>query len=117
MAVRSPLIVRSRSVQAEDCCAPTTRQLLDRGEADGYAAFFRALSDPTRVQIVRLLASIDELCVCDINANFQLEASTMSHHLKTLRDAGLISSTKRGLWVFYRLERQTIETTRQLATW
>ncbi len=104
------------SAAADECCTPTERRLLGEGEAAGHATTFRALADPTRVQIVWLLAEVAELCVCDINTNFALEASTMSHHLKVLREAGLISSEKRGLWVFYRLRPRALDTIREFAT-
>ena len=71
--------------------------------AGELASAFRALSDPTRVQIMSLLlaAGMEGLCVCDIVACFSLGQSTISHHLGLLRDAGLVSATKKGLWVFY----------------
>jgi ArsR family transcriptional regulator len=63
----------------------------------------RALSDPTRVAIVNRLASTEECCVCDLNAAFELSQPTISHHLKVLRDAGLVESSRRGTWAYYRL--------------
>ena len=104
------------SATADECCTPTERHLLGGDEAGRHATTFKALADPTRVQIVSLLAEVAELCVCDINANFALEGSTMSHHLKVLREAGLISSEKRGLWVFYRLRPRALDTIREFAS-
>ncbi|MFL5732247.1 MAG: ArsR/SmtB family transcription factor [Chloroflexia bacterium] len=69
-----------------------------------------ALSDPTRLQIVAMLAQLDEpLCVCEIQASFDLGQPTISHHLKVLREARLVTWEKRGLWVYYSLDRATLE--------
>ena len=84
------------------CCGPAT-QPLDATEAEGLAARFKALADPTRVAIVNRLAVVPEVCVCDLNASFDLSQPTISHHLKVLRDAGLVESSRRGTWAYYRL--------------
>ncbi|HJU36377.1 MAG TPA: metalloregulator ArsR/SmtB family transcription factor [Gaiellaceae bacterium] len=84
------------------CCGPAT-ELLDSEASETLAARFRALSDPTRVAIVNRLGSADEVCVCDLNADFELSQPTISHHLKVLRDAGLVESRRRGTWAYYRL--------------
>ena len=70
---------------------------------------FRALADPTRLEIVNRLACCDECCVCDLNAAFDLAQPTISHHLKVLRDAGLVSATRRGTWAYYRLEQDAVD--------
>jgi ArsR family transcriptional regulator, arsenate/arsenite/antimonite-responsive transcriptional repressor len=65
-----------------------------------------ALADPTRLGIVTMLSGLDEpLCVCDIVTQFDLGQPTISHHLKVLREAGLVGCEKRGLWVYYWLNR------------
>src|ERR1700745_3760880 len=84
------------------CCGPGTAPL-DPEASEALAARFHALSDPTRVAIVNRLASIEECCVCDLNAAFELSQPTISHHLKVLREAGLVESTRRGTWAYYRL--------------
>ena len=99
--------------ESDVCCTPAHRPLLEDREAVRFAILFRALGDPTRVKIVRLLASEPELCVCDINANFALEASTMSHHLRVLGEAGVIRGDKRGRWVFYRLQPAALAVLRE----
>jgi ArsR family transcriptional regulator len=69
-----------------------------------------ALADPTRLRIVELLSgACDSICVCDITTQFDLGQPTISHHLKVLRDAGLANSEKRGLWVYYSLNRPVFE--------
>jgi ArsR family transcriptional regulator len=82
------------------CCGPDTAPL-PPDEATLLADRFKALADPTRVAIVNRLAQA-ETCVCDLTAIFELSQPTISHHLKVLRDAGLVESTRRGTWAFYR---------------
>ncbi|MFL5945849.1 MAG: ArsR/SmtB family transcription factor [Gaiellaceae bacterium] len=84
------------------CCGPATAPLADH-ERDQLAAQFKALADPTRVAIVNSLSAADEVCVCNLTATFDLSQPTISHHLKILRQAGLVESTRRGTWAYYRL--------------
>src|SRR5207302_10932625 len=84
------------------CCGAQT-PALDPGEAEALAARFKALADPARVSILNRLAAADEVCVCDFVAALDLAQPTVSHHLKVLRDAGLVESSRRGTWAFYRL--------------
>ena len=84
------------------CCGPATEPL-DPAASETLAARFRALSDPTRVAIVNRLAAAEECCVCDLNAAFDLSQPTISHHLRVLREAGLVESSRRGTWAYYRL--------------
>jgi len=93
------------------CCGPATPPLPEAAR-DELAARFKALADPTRVAIVNRLAGADEVCVCDLNAVFDLSQPTISHHLKILRQAGLVDSTRRGTWAFYRLVPEAIESLR-----
>jgi ArsR family transcriptional regulator len=83
-----------------------------REAAGDLADRFRALADPTRVAIVNRLSGADELCVCDLTAAFDLSQPTISHHLKILRDAGLVESSRRGTWAYYRLVPEAVEALR-----
>ena len=94
------------------CCGPATEPIAPR-EAARLAARFKALADPTRVAIVNPLAAADECCVCDLNASFDLSQPTISHHLKVLRDAGLVESSRRGTWAYYRLVPEAVQQLRQ----
>ena len=94
------------------CCGPDTEPL-DPGDAEALAARFKALADPTRVAIVNRLAAADEVCVCDFVAALDLTQPTVSHHLKVLRDAGLVESSRRGTWAFYRLVPEAVTELRQ----
>ena len=89
------------------CCGPATSPLA-ADEAELLASRFKALADPTRVAIVNRLAA-GECCVCDLNAAFDLSQPTISHHLRVLRDAGLVESTRRGTWAYYRLAEEQVE--------
>ena len=71
---------------------------------------FRALADPTRLEILRLVgAQAGPTCVCDLVDHFELSQPTISHHLKTLREAGLLTATKVGIWSFYALDPRAPE--------
>jgi ArsR family transcriptional regulator len=89
------------------CCAPGA-PLLPPDQRDRLAAQFKALSDPTRLAIVNQLAGSGECCVCNLEP-LGLSQPTISHHLKILRDAGLVESTRRGTWAFYRLVPQAVD--------
>src|ERR671934_871178 len=84
------------------CCGPETLPLPEEARHE-LAARFKALADPTRVAIVNRLATADEVCVCDLNAAFDLSQPTISHHLRILREAGLVESARRGTGAYYRL--------------
>ena len=90
------------------CCGPDT-PALDSGDAERLAGVFKALADPTRVSIVNRLASGEECCVCDLTDAFALSQPTVSHHLRILRDAGLVEAERRGTWAYYRLVPDAIE--------
>ena len=93
------------------CCGPGT-PALDETERDVLAARFKALADPTRVAIINRLAATDCVCVCDFVAALELSQPTISHHLKVLRDAGLVEASRRGTWAYYRLVPETVDALR-----
>lgn len=90
------------------CCAPGA-PAIGSETAEAIAACFKALADPTRVAIVNRLAGAGEVCVCDLVDEFELSQPTISHHLKLLREAGLVDSERRGTWAYYRLVPDTFE--------
>lgn len=94
------------------CCGPATPALA-RGDAERLASQFKALADATRVGIVNRLAAAPEVCVCDLTAAFGLSQPTISHHLRILREAGLVAASKRGTWSYYRLLPEAIEPIRR----
>jgi ArsR family transcriptional regulator len=94
--------VDQQAVLPSHCCAPGAPALA-RSQATALAARFKALSDPTRVALVNRLAGAAEVCVCELVDEFELSQPTISHHLKKLRDAGLVCVERRGTWAYYRL--------------
>jgi len=103
--------MKSIAVLPAICCAPETEPLTVP-ERDELAARFKALADPTRVAIINSLSVADEVCVCNLTATFDLSQPTISHHLKVLRDAGLVESSRRGTWAYYRLVPEAISALR-----
>jgi ArsR family transcriptional regulator, arsenate/arsenite/antimonite-responsive transcriptional repressor len=89
------------------CCGPEAEPL-DRPATEELATRFKALADPTRVAIINCLSAADEVCVCNLTETFDLSQPTISHHLKILRDAGLVESSPRGTWAYYRLVPEAI---------
>ena len=90
------------------CCGPDT-PVLEPAAAEELAAAFKALADPTRIAIVNRLAAAEEVCVCDLTDAFELTQPTISHHLRVLREAGLVEAERRGTWSYYRLVPEAIE--------
>jgi ArsR family transcriptional regulator, arsenate/arsenite/antimonite-responsive transcriptional repressor len=85
--------------------APVVRGPLDAEQAGAFAPMFKALGDPVRLRLLSMIASAGrgEVCVCDLTEEFDLSGPTISHHLKVLREAGLVTGERRGTWVYYRL--------------
>lgn len=88
---------------ATRCCAPLVREAADPQVARDLARVFKALGDPTRVQLLSIVAAHDggEACVCDLTEPVGLAQPTVSHHLKILVEAGLLSREQRGRWAYY----------------
>jgi ArsR family transcriptional regulator len=95
-------------------CCPSDVPPMERAAAEDLAAVFKALSDPTRVAIVNRLGAAPEVCVCDLTAAFELSQPTISHHLRVLREAGLVEAENRGTWAYYRLIPDAIERLRDV---
>ena len=88
---------------ATGCCSPLVREPLAADQAVELARVFKAMGDPVRLRLLSLIASHDggEACVCDLSEVFELTGPTISHHLKVLREAGLITGDRRGTWIYY----------------
>lgn len=86
-----------------DCCTtPETPEALAPADRLELVTVFKALADPTRLEIFRLIAAQTEpICACDVVDRFEVSQPTISHHLKTLREAGLITVARRGVWAYY----------------
>lgn len=104
----------SKSVQpaAEPCCdtPPRTREPLSAEAADAMAKKLKALADPVRLRLFHAIASHEggEACVCDVSDGIEVSQPTVSHHLKVLRDAGLLTSERRASWVYYAVVPQAL---------
>jgi ArsR family transcriptional regulator len=101
MATTLPLLTPDLAA----CCSPLTGGVVDVEQAERLAHLFKALSDPTRVRLVSLIAAQPEgeACVCDLTLPIGLSQPTVSHHLKQLVDAGLLVREQRGRWSYYRV--------------
>ena len=89
---------------AVPCCEPLAEHSMSTADAIALAPAFKALGDPVRLRLMSQIASAPdgEACVCDLTPGFDLTGPTISHHLKVLREAGLIEGERRGTWVYYR---------------
>ena len=100
-------------VQADtsECSIPLVREPIGETAAAGLAQVFKALGDPVRLRLLSLIGAHQggEVCVCDLTTAFDLTQPTISHHLKVLREAGIITSERRGTWVYYRLVPAALE--------
>ncbi len=92
------------------CCAPVTGGVLSDGAAERLAHLFKALSDPSRVKLISLIAAAkdSEACACDLTEPVGLSQPTVSHHMRILVDAGLVTREQRGKWAYYRVVDNTL---------
>lgn len=90
---------------ADACCPPLLREPITAAQASGLARLLKALADPTRLRLVSMVAAREggEACVCDLTEPLGLTQPTISHHLKILVDAGILTRDKRGVWAYYAL--------------
>lgn len=98
-----PVIQPTQPMSGVLCCTPLAREPLGEPAAAELAKVFKALADPVRLRLFSLIASFagGQACVCDLTGEFDVSQPTISHHLKVLRDAGLVDSERRGTWVYY----------------
>ena len=97
-----------------DCCSPILSEAIDRPRAIDLANGFKVLGDPARLRILSLIGNQPdaEVCVCDLVAPLGLKQPTVSHHLKVLHEAGLLTREKRATWAYYRLVPEALEALR-----
>ena len=90
-------------VAMDACCSPLASDPLSQEQAVELSRLFKAMADPVRLRLLSLIASHTggEACVCDLTDAFDLTGPTISHHLKVLKDAGLLASERRASWVYY----------------
>jgi ArsR family transcriptional regulator len=115
MAVDLELAPKQKRAAGEPCCAPVVYPDVRRDEAIRIAEVAKALGDPIRLQLVDVLRKhAGKVCVCELVPLFDISQPTLSHHLKTLRDAGIVDSERRGLWAYYYVLPEALE---ELSEW
>jgi ArsR family transcriptional regulator len=115
MAIDLQLVPKHKRPAGEPCCEPVVYPDVEREHAVRMAHVAKALGDPVRVQLVDLLRKhAGRVCVCELVPLFDLSQPTVSHHLKVLRDAGIVGSERRGLWAYYFVIPEALE---ELSAW
>ena len=115
MAVELALAPKRKRAAGEVCCEPVAFPDVDAREAGRVAAVAKALADPIRVQLVDVLRkAAGDVCVCELLPLFDVSQPTLSHHLKKLRDAGVVGVERRGLWAYYFVHPEALK---ELSAW
>ena len=115
MIVDLELAPKTKRSAGEPCCQPVVYPDVERGEAVRMAAVAKALGDPVRLQLIDVLRKhAGKVCVCELVPLFDLTQPTVSHHLKVLRDAGIVGCERAGLWAYYFVIPDALE---ELSTW
>jgi ArsR family transcriptional regulator, arsenate/arsenite/antimonite-responsive transcriptional repressor len=110
MAIDLELAPKRKRPTGEPCCEPVVHPEIERERAERMAAVAKALGDPVRMQLVDVLRKhAGKVCVCELVPLFDLSQPTVSHHLKKLREAGLVGSERRGLWAYYYVKPEALE--------
>ena len=110
MAVDLELAPKQKRPAGEPCCEPVVYPDVERREAERMARVAKALGDPIRLQLVDVLRKhAGKVCVCELVPLFDLSQPTVSHHLKVLREAGIVGSERRGLWAYYYVNPEAVE--------
>ncbi len=115
MAVDLELTPKIKRPKGERCCEPVVYPEVERAQALRLAEVAKALGDPIRLQLVDVLRKhAGKVCVCELVPLFDVSQPTLSHHLKKLRDAGLVDSERQGLWAYYYVIPERLE---ELSAW
>ena len=115
MSVDLELAPKQKRPPGEPCCAPVVYPDVQRADAQRLADVAKALGDPIRLQVVDVLRRhAGTVCVCELVPLFDVGQSTLSHHLKKLREAGIVDAERRGLWAYYYVRHDALK---ELATW
>jgi ArsR family transcriptional regulator len=115
MPVDLELAPKTKSPKGQPCCEPVVYPDIEREQAERMAEVAKALGDPVRMQLVDVLRKhAGKVCVCELVPLFDLSQPTVSHHLKKLREAGIVGSERRGLWAYYYVEPEALK---ELSAW
>ena len=115
MALELELTPKTKRANGAPCCEPVVYPEVERHEAARMAEVAKALGDPIRLQLVDVLRKhAGKVCVCELLPLFDVAQPTLSHHLKKLREAGIVDSERRGLWAYYYVLPEALD---ELAAW
>ncbi len=115
MNVALELTPKTKRPVGEPCCEPVVYPDVERNHAQRMALVAKALGDPVRVQLVDVLRKhAGKVCVCELVPLFDLQQPTVSHHLKVLRDAGIVGCERQGLWAYYYVNPDALQ---ELSVW
>ena len=115
MAIDLALTPKTKRPAGVRCCEPVVYPDVQRAQAQRMAEIAKALGDPVRLQLVDVLRKhAGKVCVCELVPLFELSQPTVSHHLKVLREAGIVGSERRGLWAYYYVIPDALE---ELSAW
>ena len=115
MAVDLELAPKQKRRAGQPCCEPVVYPDVERKQAERMAAIAKALADPVRLQLVDVLRKhAGKVCVCELVPLFDLSQPTVSHHLKVLREAGIVDSERQGLWAYYYVTPNSLK---ELSAW
>jgi ArsR family transcriptional regulator, arsenate/arsenite/antimonite-responsive transcriptional repressor len=115
MTVDLEFAPKQKRPAGEPCCDPIAYPEIEREQAERMASAAKALGDPVRMQLVDVLRKhAGEVCVCELVPLFDLSQPTVSHHLRILREAGIVGSERRGLWAYYYVVPEALE---ELSEW
>jgi ArsR family transcriptional regulator len=110
MPVDMELEPKSKRAAGEPCCEPVVYPDVQREQAQRMSAIAKALGDPVRLQLVDVLRKhAGKVCVCELVPLFDLSQPTVSHHLKKLKDAGIVDSERPGLWAYYYVKPEALK--------
>jgi ArsR family transcriptional regulator len=110
MNIELELAPKSKRAKGERCCDPVVYPDVERAQAIELAGVAKALGDPIRLQLVDVLRKhAGKVCVCELVPLFDVSQPTVSHHLKILRDAGIVGSERQGLWAYYYVQAEALD--------
>lgn len=101
--------VPSKAACCPQCGCASHADAVDPAALDATGSLFQTLGDPVRLGIIALLSKHDRMCVCDLAEAFPVGQPTVSHHLRVLREAGLVTSLREGHWAYYSLRREALK--------
>jgi ArsR family transcriptional regulator len=115
MTIDLELAPKQKRPPGQPCCEPVVYPDVERQQAERMATIARALADPVRLQLVDVLRKhAGKVCVCELVPLFEQSQPTVSHHLKVLREAGVVGSERRGVWAYYYVIPDSLK---ELAAW